>query len=220
MIGNTWNTKSAAFSRLPRGERGSIFQLKARIYIYSRHKMQLQNVYQFSQFNIFCLRGTQCNVVAIDRLFPNISPSLMCICPFCYLFWQGTILSGNSMQQPTWSRQNFVAVLFEVWNMRVNIILLSRLSLQAVLVFIFFYFFGLSSISRFSAKEVCNWFNALLFEIIKNDTGCLFQLFLPIFSTKMKNVAQPTRATFSRNFQYKKTSCWLGNFFPVFVMVL
>ena len=40
-----------------------------------------------------------------------------------------------------------------------------------------------------------------------------FYLFLPIFSTKMKNKLQPTRTTFSRNFQCRKAPRWLSKFF-------
>ena len=43
-------------------------------------------------------------------------------------------------------------------------------------------------------------------------TGC-FELFLTIFSTKMKSKPQPTRATFSRNFQCKRAPGWLSKFF-------
>ena len=38
-------------------------------------------------------------------------------------------------------------------------------------------------------------------------TGYFFQIFLPIFITKMKNKLQPTGTTFSRNFH------WLSKFF-------
>ena len=40
-------------------------------------------------------------------------------------------------------------------------------------------------------------------------TGCLFYLFLPIFSTKIKQLAKPMRSCFILKFYWQKSSGWL-----------
>ena len=49
--------------------------------------------------------------------------------------------------------------------------------------------------------------------LYKRCTGWFFSLVRPIFSTKMKNKLQPTRTSFSQNFQCKKAPRWLSKFF-------
>ena len=50
------------------------------------------------------------------------------------------------------------------------------------------------------------------FAQVQKKVQDVFQLFLTIFSTKMKNKLQPTRVTFSRNLQYAPR--WLSKVFP------
>ena len=46
--------------------------------------------------------------------------------------------------------------LSQVWKMGLQIITCSRIALQLLLLFVFFYFFGLPSIERFLEEEVIN----------------------------------------------------------------
>ena len=81
------------------------------------------------------------------------------------LLWQDTMVPISALCQRQQRYINETPVLPEVHlNMRSKVLSCSRLVLQLALLIVFFYFFGITSVTKFAAKEVVPW-NSCFFAI-------------------------------------------------------
>ena len=83
------------------------------------------------------------------------------------LLWQDTMVPISALCQRQKRYKNETPVLPEVClNMHSKVLSCSRLVLQLALLIVFFYFFGITPVTKFAAKEVVPW-NSCFFAIQK-----------------------------------------------------
>ena len=83
------------------------------------------------------------------------------------LLWKDTMVPISALCQRQQRNTNETPVVTEVrLNMHSKVLSCSRLVLQLVLLIVFFYFFGITSVTKFAAKEVVPW-NSCFFAIQK-----------------------------------------------------
>ena len=81
------------------------------------------------------------------------------------LLWQDTMvpISAVCQRQQQYIKEKLVLPAVHL-NMRSKVLICSRLVLQLALLIVFFYFFGITSVTKFAAKEVVPW-NSCFFAI-------------------------------------------------------